>query len=51
MADELHFVDASTAKYRFDEFNDDAADYLQNHGYVVIKNILNNSEIDIARNL
>ena len=51
MSDELHFVDASKAKYRFDEFNDDASHYLQNHGYVVIKNILNNSEINIARNL
>eukprot|EP01084_Bolivina_argentea_P119035 211116_1 len=49
--DDIHYVNATTAKYRFDEMNDEANIYLQKHGYVVIKNILDIKQITTARNL
>ena len=47
--DSLQYINPDMAGYRFDEFNDKAMKYLDDHGYVVIKNILNPKEIIQAR--
>ena len=44
-AEALNFYRASTALYRFDTFNENAQKYLQENGFIAIKNVLNNQEI------
>eukprot|EP01083_Nonionella_stella_P286913 976576_1 len=49
--EKIESVNPSEAIYRFDSLDENAANHLSIHGFVVIKNILNNKEIIYAKKL